>query len=640
MNGNMKKIVNSILLIAAAGVLLLSCQPMDLDKHGLGPAPDESQLAFSASPSATTPNIIVLENTSSVAGVALWDLGNGTTVKGDKVSATYPFKGDYTVTMSLYTTGGSATISKVVTIATDDYGLLDTPGFNALTGGAAATEGKTWVFARYTNNHFGVDDVNIAPNADANGNPGGGFWWACPPNGKDGCSLYENEYTFIQVGTKLIWENQGNIYTNENGMNHLGKGGTPNAAVGDFDVPYVPADNLTFSLDEDNMTLTLSGDAFIGFYTGVSQYHIISLTEHQMVLWCGSAAEPGNAWYFILVPKDELKEPEPEPVEPKPEPEEAWFRPTAPTNLLGKSMDYEQWFSGADWGGGLEPTIAIKNDIVITVPEGIGGDEWMGQFKIKTGVPAEARERFDFSCDINATKAGTATVKMTSAADGEDSFFYDGGIGIADGQTVTFEAADHMLFDATESILLVFDFGRFPAGTVITLSNLCLQKHIPLSEKPEVVNLWPDATLTTAQWFSGADWGGGLEAEFKMLEGNGFELTVPEGTGGSEWMGQFSLHSDIQALNSHRYEFSANITSTEAGTITVKISNDPEEDDAHLLNYDNGVAVVAGTVNYKLKDIYPKPNDADALQLIFDFGRMPAGTRITVTDIVFQEYIQ
>ena len=633
MNGNMKKIVNSILLTAAAGVLLLSCQPMDLDKHGLGPAPDESQLSFSASPSATSPNIIVLENTSSVAGVALWDLGNGTTVKGDKVSATYPFKGDYTVTMSLYTTGGSATISKVVTVANDDYGLLDTPGFNALTGGAAATEGKTWVFARYTEGHFGVDDVNAAPNA-------GGWWWACPPQGKEGSSLYENEYTFIQVGTKLVWENKGNIYTNENGMNHLGIPGVANATVGDFDVPYTPADNLTFSLDEDNMTLTLSGGAFLGFYTGVSEYHIISLTEHEMRLWCGSAAEPGNAWYFIFVPKDELKEPEPEPVEPKPEPEEAWFRPTAPTNLLGNNVDYEQWFSGADWGGGLEPTIAIKNDIVITVPEGIGGDEWMGQFKIKTGVPADARERFDFSCDINATKAGTATVKMTSAADGEDSFFYDGGIGIADGQTVTFEAADHMLFDATESILLVFDFGRFPAGTVITLSNLCLQKHIPLSEKPEVVNLWPDATVTTAQWFSGTDWDGGLQAEVKMLDGNGFELTVPEGTGGSEWMGQFSLHSDIQALKSHRYEFSAKITSTKAGTITVKISNDPEENDAHLLNYDNGVAVVAGTVNYKLKDIYPKPSDADALMLIFDFGRMPAGTKITVTDIVFQEYIQ
>lgn len=631
----MKKIFHLILLAGTAAALLFSCRPMDLDAHKLGAAPSEDQLSFSFTPTAASANIVEFTNSSSVSGVALWDLGNGTTVKGDKVTATYPFKGDYTVTMSLYTTGGSATVSKVVTIAADDYGLLDTPGFNALTGGADAEGGKTWVFARYTRGHFGVGDINAAPELN------GPAWWQCDPKGKEGCSLYENEYTFIQKGTKLIWHNNGNIYTNENGMNHLGIPGVANAAVGDFDVPYVPADNLTFNLDEASMTLTLSGGAFLGFYTGVSEYHITSLTEHEMRLWCGSAAEPGNAWYFIFVPKDELVEPEPEPVEPKPESEPAWFRPNAPTNLLGVTVNYESWFSGADWAGGLEPGISVKNDIVITVPEGVGGGEWMGQFKIHTGIPADARERFDFSCNIASTQAGTATVKMTSEADGDDAFFYNGNVAVPAGGSVLFEEADHMLFDATDGILLVFDFGRFPAGSVITLSNLCLQKHIPLSDKPEVVNLWPEATISSEYWFSGADWSGLLTPEFTLTDGGkgGFELTVPEGIGGSEWMGQFALLTDIEALNSHRYEFSANITSTEAGTITVKIANNPEEEDAHLLNYDNGVGVVAGTVAYKVKNIYPKPQDAPAMKVIFDFGRMPAGTKIKVTDIVFQEYI-
>ncbi len=631
----MKKIFNAVLLVGAAAALLLGCRPMDLDLHKLGAPVTEDQLSFSTTPSASTPNIIELTNTSSVNGVALWDLGNGSIVKGDKVSASYPFKGDYTITMSLYTTGGSATVSKVVSIADNDFGLLDTPGFNALTGGANATEGKTWVFARYTYGHFGVGDVNVAPEA------GGPAWWQCDPNGKAGCSLYDNTYTFIQKGTKLIWKNNGSIYTNENGMNHLGKGGTPNEAVGDFDVPYTPGDNLSFVFDEAAGKLTLSDGAFLGFYTGVSEYNIIKLDEHQLYVWCRSAAEPGNAWYFMFVPEDELVEPEPEPVEPKPESEPAWFRPTADSNLMGMNMNYESWFSGADWGGGLEAGIAVKNDIVITVPEGVGGGEWMGQFKIHTGIPAAARERFDFSCRISSTQAGTATVKMTSETDPtDDSFFYDGNIAVPAGGSVTFEEADHMMYDAAEGILLVFDFGRFPAGSVVTISDLCLQKHIPLSEKPEVVNFWPTANVTTTQWFSGPAWDGLLEAQVKMLEGNGFELTVPEGVGGIEWMGQFALHTDIKALNSHRYEFSAKITATAASTITVKLANDPEENDAHLLNYDNGVGTVAGTVTYSLKDIYPKPQDADALMLIFDFGRTPAGTKITVTDIVFQECVK
>ena len=474
----MKKIFNAILLLASAGTLLFSCRPMDLDAYKLGPAVSEDQLAFTFAPSAATPNIIELQNTSSVAGVALWDLGNGTTVKGDAVSATYPFAGEYTVTMSLYTTGGSATISKVVTISTDDYGLLDTPGFNALTGGANAVEGKTWVFARYTKGHFGVGDVNAAPELN------GPSWWQCDPNGKDGCSLYTNEFTFIQKGTKLIWKNNGNIYTNANGMAHIGISGTP-TPVDDYDVPYVPADNLTFTLDEDNMVLTLGGGAFLGHYAGTSEYHLTVLNEHELRMWCRSEAEPGNAWYYILVPKDELKEPEVEPVEPKPEPEAAWFRPDAETNLLGVSLNYESFFSGNDWLGGLNPGITVNNDIKLVVPEGIGGNEWMGQVKIHTQVPAGARERFDFCCKISSTAAGTATVKMTSEADGDDSFFYNGNLAVPAGEAVTFEEADHMLFDATESILVVFDFGRFPAGAVITISDLCLQKHIPLSEKPE-----------------------------------------------------------------------------------------------------------------------------------------------------------
>ena len=143
-------------------------------------------------------------------------------------------------------------------------------GYGAAEGGrdynsTSLTERQLRNVYLYTYGHFGVGDVNAAPEA------GGPAWWQCDPNGKAGCSLYENTYTFIQKGTKLIWKNNGSIYTNENGMNHLGKGGTPNEAVGDFDVPYTPGDNLTFVFDEANGKLSLSDGAFLGFYTGVSE---------------------------------------------------------------------------------------------------------------------------------------------------------------------------------------------------------------------------------------------------------------------------------------------------------------------------------------------------------------------------------
>ena len=227
---------------------------------------------------------------------------------------------------------------------------------------------------------------------------------------------------------------------------------------------------------------------------------------------------------------------------------------------------------------------------------------------------------------------------MTAADDpADDEFFYNGNVAVEG--TTLFESADHMLNKDTESILLVFDFGRFPAGTVITLSDLCLQKHIPLSDKPEVVNLWPAAAVTTTQWFSGADWSGGLTVDFKMLDGNGFELTTPEGIGGSEWMGQFALHTDILMQASHDYEFSCNITATSESQFTMKLTNDPE-DDSKVSFYDNTLNMKNGTVKIRKVAVKPASADAEATMLIFDFGRTPAGTKITVTDIVLQEYIQ
>ena len=74
----MKKIFNLILLAGTAATLLFSCRPMDLDVHQLGAAPSEDQLSFSCAPSADTPNILELTNTSSVKGVALLSQGDGT----------------------------------------------------------------------------------------------------------------------------------------------------------------------------------------------------------------------------------------------------------------------------------------------------------------------------------------------------------------------------------------------------------------------------------------------------------------------------------------------------------------------------------------------------------------------------------
>lgn len=282
--------------------VISSCAPQEDSDYKLGAAPTEDQLAFTATPTADKANVIELKNESKVAGIATWDLGNGSTLKGETVKAEYPFAGDYVIAMTLYTAGGSVTIKQDIKIAKDDMSLLDTPMYRALTGGASNVNGKTWVFDQYHSGHFA-----LGPSGSNSPE-----WWSCPANGKAGCSLYSQEFTFTQIGVKLEWENNGYIYTNKAGVDALkisdiveNPGGN-----GDFDVKYVPKANYTFTLNEAAKTLTLSDGAFFGHYTGASTFQIMSLNDDELYVRCISVVEGGNSWWYRFVPKEKNIKPE------------------------------------------------------------------------------------------------------------------------------------------------------------------------------------------------------------------------------------------------------------------------------------------------------------------------------------------
>lgn len=283
--------------------IVASCSPQESDKYSLGVLDTVTQdmVSFSTVPTTKSANEIVFTNTSNInAPVAVkWDLGNGVKATSQTITTQYPEKGDYTVTLTLYAAdGSSASKSQVVHIENDDFSLINTPAYTNLTGGAEKLEGKTWVFDQYHDGHFGVGP------ADAD-SPS---WWQCPADGKDGSSLYTQKFTFYQQGTKMKWENNGYVYTNAAGVAGLGNpaGVIENpGGVGDFDVPYVPdAAGYTFKLNEDAMTLELSGGAFFGFYTGTSTFKIYSLTETELYVKCVSTVEPGNSWWFRLIPEE------------------------------------------------------------------------------------------------------------------------------------------------------------------------------------------------------------------------------------------------------------------------------------------------------------------------------------------------
>lgn len=297
----MKHIINKTIGLLLSVFIIAACSPQVSDDFELGAldtvTPD--QVTFTAAPTSKSANEIVFTNTTDIKAPysMVWDLGNGVKGKGKTIVGQYPEKGEYTVTLTLYTADGTAASkSQVLTFTNDDFSLIDTPNYRALTGGVENTKGKTWVFDQYNPGHFGV-----GPRAGSSPE-----WWAAPANAKEGSSLYTQKFTFFQEGTKFKWENNGYIYTNGAGVAGMGNpaGVIDNpGGVGDFDVPYKPADGYTFSFDESSMTLELSDNAFFGFYVGNSVFQIISLTEDEMYVKVLSNTED-NAWWFRFVPED------------------------------------------------------------------------------------------------------------------------------------------------------------------------------------------------------------------------------------------------------------------------------------------------------------------------------------------------
>lgn len=299
----MKNIFKTGMFAVLAIILVTACEPQAIDDYELGTAPTAEDLNFSMEPTAESNNIIAFTNTSEMPGVAVWDFGNGSTSKGQVVEAQYPLKGSYEVTLTLATSGGSATLTKTIDIAENDMALLDHPLYTQLTGGVEALEGKTWVFDQYHAGHFGVGPVE-SNSAD---------WWNAAPNDKLECSLYHNTFTFKQVGVEFIWENNGMVYTNQAGVDALAAEGYTNATVppaGDFDVEYTPADNYSFTLNTSDSTIVLSNGAFLGHYAGTSTYKILSISDNEMYLKAASTVEPGNGWFYRFVPEELNVEPQ------------------------------------------------------------------------------------------------------------------------------------------------------------------------------------------------------------------------------------------------------------------------------------------------------------------------------------------
>lgn len=351
----MKNIFKSGFLALMSFVAMTACDPQESDDHSLGVLGTISleEITYTQTVSEKSANEIIFTNTisSKVPYSFVWDLGNGVTSKSKTVIGQYPEKGDYTATLTVFTADGEA-VSKVIPLHfdNDDFSLLDIPLYNNLTGGPDAATGKIWVFDQYNNFTKEVAEAVSryeSPKPTIVGDnikghiglgPVGSYaqsWWGAGADEKNKWTMYDMKFTFIQSGLQLKIETEGKGY---------GRWAIANAKPGavqegeDCSFDYAGG-SYNFALDDSGVfpQLTLTGDAFLGYYCGTQTYDLIYQTDEVMALRVLNAIE-NQDWVFIYC-REDLNVGEPPIVKtPKVIPLTENFETEETLNFIGEDM--------------------------------------------------------------------------------------------------------------------------------------------------------------------------------------------------------------------------------------------------------------------------------------------------------------
>ena len=495
-------------------------------------------------------------------------------------------------------------------------------------------ESKIWVLDNDAQGYMGC-----GPDAD---NALG--WWSAAPHDKDAYGVTDDEITFFKDG-KYVFDpgEDGLVYCNwesgylPEGHHYSGDGST------DYDAPAQRQESTyTLGSDAGGDYIELPGGIFFTYVprpevlTQPTKLYIKENTANKLVLV--ASFDGIIAWNYIFTPKDGQDIGPDDPDDPGVEPlDPTSYDLDGDTNLWkSASLEVETWYSPGDWTGGLTPEYEVTagNGITVTIPEGVGGSEWMGQTKLKSHIASSADKEYDLSVTLLADEDMTVTIKLTNDPEGADdvnAFFYDGNVQLTAGEPLVYRKHNLKQKASGDNVMLIFDFGRSPVGSTIAATEVIFQEH-------KDGNLWAGANLEVETWYSPGDWTGGITPEYEVTAGNGIMVTIPEGVGGSEWMGQTKLKSHIASSADKTYALSVKLTADEDMTVTIKLTNDPEgADDVNAFFYDGNVQLTAGESLVYVKRGLQQKASGDNVMLIFDFGRSPIGSTIEASEIIFIE---
>lgn len=217
---------------------------------------------------------------------ARWDLGNNQKAVGDTVIGRYPFKGNYTVTLSVF--NGLTAVDKSVLVSFNQDNINLDPVYGFLTGGLTAAAGKTWVLDSLSDGHVKLINSNSTTP-----------WNKLTKSGK---GVYDDELNFKLAGFECTYNNHSTSYVHGGTIDGVtqfrfkelnanwGTATNPQADGGDLTINYTPAKPVqkwTMEIRGGKHYLRLYDGAFFFFYRGcanIIEYEISSISENEMTV--------------------------------------------------------------------------------------------------------------------------------------------------------------------------------------------------------------------------------------------------------------------------------------------------------------------------------------------------------------------
>ena len=543
--------------------------------------------------------------------------------------------GDYEVEMQVGNKNGISEGVKTATIHIDNTLVDFNPYVRNMTDGSS----KMWHIAADQAGHLGCGPSGTE----------GLEWWSASPNDKKDWGVYENQMTFTDNGgngTGLYTYDpgeSGTIYVNT-GITDLEPYSKSNTNDGqDYCAPAPLQENVPFTLSVDGVDLYLSfpEGTLMGYLPNVELYNnpkfkVNAITKNKIELTCDNG---DIAWHYILAPWDDGNS----------TPTFNGFKYDSEFNLWKNAPITlaSTWFADGGWGElNPQPSVEVSADrIFLHTPAEMGNDQWQGQVHINTGITISSGSNYDFSMWLNAPVDCQITVKPH--LDGDDNTFF---------------VADKQSFDAGGSCYWFHDLPGFDGPLVLTLdfagyqdmdfeiTNIVLKdaanddgSEIPeQGETPEAPVSWVDVDSAdnlfngcnyTFFYYYAPGWAQIADPE-TLVDGNSFTLSLPEATT-DQWQAQFAIKTDIATSADKNYDF--RVTFYSNGDIPGVTFKCTQEGDDNLFYMADRVAVGAyDEVTYKW--INQPGLDINPMNIFFDFGGNPAGTQITIKDIIIQEH--